>query len=143
MKKMAPTHKKTEQRPYYQDRIDRLKKRVVSIRPEMDLENAKILTESFQETEGEPLVVRKAKGFLRQCQQKDITIAEDELIVGCSGSKIRGGILCADTCWSVLNDELESISTRSYDPFQLRAEDQQIFEQEISPYWKGRSNYEE
>ncbi len=143
MKKVATKHMIDDQRPYYMDRIDRLKERVVSMRPEMDLENAKILTASFQESEGEPLVVRKAKGFLRQCQQKDITIADHELIVGCSGSKIRGGILCADTCWSVLNDEIDSISTRSYDPFQLRDEDRQIFEQEIKPYWKGRSNYEE
>ncbi len=143
MEKVAAKHMIDDQRPYYMDRIDRLKERVVSMRPEMDLENAKILTASFQESEGEPLVVRKAKGFLRQCQQKDITIADHELIVGCSGSKIRGGILCADTCWSVLNDEIDSISTRSYDPFQLRDEDRQIFEQEIRPYWKGRSNYEE
>ena len=143
MIKMATTRKRDDQRPYYMDRIDQLKERVVSIRPEMDLENAKILTESFQETEGEPLVVRKAKGFRKQCQQKDITIADHELIVGCPGSKIRGGILCADTCWSVLNDELDSISTRSYDPFHLREEDRQIFEQEVRPYWKGRSNYEE
>ncbi len=143
MKKMATTHNRDDQRPYYMDRIDELKERVVSMRPEMDLENARILTDSFQETEGEPLVVRKAKGFRKQCQQKDITIAEHELIVGCSGSKIRAGILCADTCWSVLNDELDSISTRSYDPFHLKEEDRQIFEQEIKPYWKGRSNYEE
>ena len=133
----------TNTRPHYMSRIDRLKNRVVSRRPEMDLENARLLTEGFKETEGEPLVVRKAKAFRKQCQKKSVTILDDELIVGCSGSKIRGGILCSDTCWSVLNDELDTISTRSYDPFYLKQEDRQIFEQEIKPYWRGRSNYEE
>jgi choline trimethylamine-lyase len=51
--------------------------------------------------------------------------------------------LCADSCWSVLDRELETISTRKYDPFYLKPEDKAIFEQEIKPYWQGRSNYEE
>ncbi len=65
--------------------------------------------------------------------EKTITIWDDELIVGCSGSKIRGGILCADTCWSVLDDELETISTRPYDPFFLIAGGQKAFEEKIRP----------
>ncbi|MEL7566047.1 MAG: formate C-acetyltransferase/glycerol dehydratase family glycyl radical enzyme [Dehalobacterium sp.] len=132
-----------EQKPEYMKRVNRLKNRVLGTRPEMDLENARILTEGFQEAEGEPLVVRKAKAFRKQCQEKTVTIWDDELIVGCSGSKTRAGILCADTCWSVLNDELDTISERRYDPFYLRPEDRKIFENEIRPYWKGRSNYEE
>ncbi|HOS70272.1 MAG TPA: formate C-acetyltransferase/glycerol dehydratase family glycyl radical enzyme [Bacillota bacterium] len=133
----------TTHEPKYMERIKRLKSRVLETRPEMDLENARILTEGFREAEGEPLVVRKAKAFRKQCLEKTVTIWDDELIVGCSGSKTRAGILCADSCWSVLNDELETISERRYDPFYLKPEDRKIFEEEIRPYWKGRSNYEE
>lgn len=136
--KAAETYK-----PGYIERINRLKKRVLGIRPEMDLENARLLTKGFQESEGEPLVVRKAKAFHKQCSEKTVKIWDDELIVGCSGSKIRGGILCADSCWSVLDKELDTISERLYDPFYLNPEDRKIFEQEIRPYWRGRSNYEE
>ncbi len=131
------------QLPGYMERINRLKKRVLETRPEIDLENARLLTEAFKEAEGKPLVVKKALAFRKQCMEKTVTIWDDELIVGCSGSKIRGGILCADTCWSVLDDELDTISTRPYDPFYLRPEDKKAFEEEIRPYWKGRSNYEE
>ncbi|WP_028309161.1 glycyl radical protein [Desulfitibacter alkalitolerans] len=131
------------QQPGYMERIKRLKNRVLETRPEMDLENARILTEGFKEAEGEPLVVRKAKAFRKQCLEKTVTIWDDELIVGCSGSKIRAGILCADSCWSVLNDELETISERKYDPFYLKPEDRKVFEGQIRPYWKGKSNYEE
>jgi formate C-acetyltransferase len=52
-------------------------------------------------------------------------------------------VLNADTCWSVLNHEIDSISNRPYDPFYLTAKDREIFEEEIRPYWLGRSNYEE
>ena len=131
------------QLPGYMERINRLKKRVLETRPEIDLENARLLTEAFKQAEGKPLVVKKALAFRKQCMEKTVTIWDDELIVGCSGSKIRGGILCADTCWSVLDDELETISTRPYDPFYLRPEDKKAFEEEIRPYWKGCSNYEE
>ncbi|SPF52737.1 formate C-acetyltransferase or B12-independent glycerol dehydratase [Candidatus Desulfosporosinus infrequens] len=127
----------------YMERVNRLKKRVLGTRPEMDLENAKLLTEGFREAEGDPLVVRKAKAFRKQCREKTVTIWDDELIVGSAGSKMRAGILCADTCWSVLNDELETINDRRYDPFQLSPEDRKIFEEEIRPYWKGHSTYEE
>ena len=126
----------------YLERINRLKKRVLDTRPEMDLENAVLLTYGFQESEGEPFVVQKAYAFRKQCQEKTVKIWDDELIVGNSGSKQRGGLLCADTCWSVLDDELDTISTREYDPFYLTDEDRQRFVDIIRPYWKGRSTFE-
>lgn len=129
---------KEEQR----ERIQYLKERVVNTKPEMDLENARILTGSFMETAGEPLCIQKAKAFRRQCREKTIKIWEKELIVGCAGSKMRGGILCADTCWSILDNELETINDRKYDPFYLRPEDKQMFLNVIKPFWQGRSTYE-
>ncbi len=126
----------------YMDRIEYMKNRVVHTMPEMDLENARILTESFKETGGEPLCIRKAKAFRKQCREKTVKIWEKELIVGCPGSKMRGGILCADTCWSILDEELDTISTRKYDPFYLRPEDREMFLNVIKPYWEGRSTYE-
>ena len=74
---------KSEQR--YMERIRLIKDRVVNTRPEMDLENAKIMTENFKETAGEPLCIRKAKAFRRQCREKTVKIWDQELIVGCSG----------------------------------------------------------
>lgn len=127
----------------YMERIDRLKKKVFETFPEIDLEDARILTESFLETEGEALVTRKAKAFLKQCREKTVKIWDDELVVGNAGSKIRGGILSADVCWSVLDRELDTINSRPYDKFHLLPEDRRTFEEVIRPYWKGRSNYEE
>lgn len=132
-----------KEQPKYMERVNRLKAKVFDTYPEIDLEDAKLLTESFLETQGENIVTRKAKAFLKQCREKNVTIWDDELIVGNAGSKIRGGILSADVCWSVLDRELETINTREYDKFHLRAEDKKMFEELIRPYWKGRSNYEE
>ncbi|WP_352401956.1 glycyl radical protein [Synergistes jonesii] len=133
----------TATEPKYMARVNRLKKKVFETYPEIDLEDAVILTKSFLETQGEALVTRKAKAFRRQCSEKSVKIWDDELIVGNSGSKIRGGILSADVCWSVLDRELETINTREYDKFKLLPQDKKDFEEIIRPYWKGRSNYEE
>jgi formate C-acetyltransferase len=130
------------QAPAYLARVERMKDRVLGARPEIDLENARILTRSFQTTEGEPLVVRKAKAFAAQCAGKTVTVWDGELIVGSPGSKLRGGILNPDTCWSVLDRELDTINDRRYDPFHLTPEDRTAFVEEIRPYWKGRSTYE-
>lgn len=126
----------------YMDRIQKLRDRVVNATPTMDIENALILTESFRTTEALPREMRKAKAFKDVCAKKTITIWDHELIVGCSGKMPRGGVLCADVCWSVLDKELDTISNRPYDPFYISEEDKKLFRQVIKPYWLGRSNFE-
>jgi len=128
--------------PAYMERIGKLRERVVNATPTMDIENALILTESFKKTEALSLQTRKAMAFKNVCEQKTVTIWDNELIVGCSGRVPRGGILCADVCWSVLDKELETISNRPYDPFYISEEDKEAFKKVIKPYWQGRSNYE-
>jgi len=54
----------------YLDRIKRLKERVLNTRPEMDLENAVLLTRGFKESEGQPLAIQKAYSFRKQCTEK-------------------------------------------------------------------------
>ena len=89
----------------YMERVEKLRERVVNATPTMDIENALILTESFRNTEALPRENRKAMAFKDVCAKKTITIWDHELIVGCSGKMPRGGVLCADVCWSVLDKE--------------------------------------
>ncbi|MBG0780571.1 MAG: formate C-acetyltransferase/glycerol dehydratase family glycyl radical enzyme, partial [Desulfotignum balticum] len=118
----------------YMERIRKLRNRVVNATPTMDIENALILTASFRQTEALPREMRKAIAFKDVCAQKTITIWDHELIVGCSGKIARGGVLCADVCWSVLDKELDTISTRPYDPFYISEADKNRFRQVIKPY---------
>ena len=81
---------------YYTQRIQRLKKRVLDTPPEVDIENAVIVTKAFQETEGQPHYYQKAYSVYKTLLEKSIPIWEDELIVGNSGSKQRSGLVCPD-----------------------------------------------
>ncbi len=124
---------------YYTQRIQRLKKRVLATPPEVDIENAVIVTRAFQETEGQPHYYQKAYSVYKTLLEKSIPIWDDELIVGNSGSKQRSGLVCPDDCWAFLDREIDTINTRTYDPFHLRDKDRKTFLEVIKPYWKGRS----
>lgn len=122
----------------YMERIEALRKQFLDTRVEMDVYNAKYLTEGFKEYEGKPWILQKANGFRNQCRKKNIYIQDHELLVGGSGFKPRCGILCADSSCSILDRELDTISTRKFDPFYLSEEGKKVFKEEVSDYWKNK-----
>lgn len=122
----------------YMKRIEALRNQYLDTRVDMDVYNAKYLTEGFKETEGQPWIIQKATGFFHQCHKKNIYILDHELLVGGAGFKPRCGILCADSSCSILDRELDTISTRKFDPFYLSEEGKQVFKEEVSDYWKNK-----
>lgn len=122
----------------YMERIEALRGQYLNTRVDMDVYNAKYLTEGFKESEGQPWCIQKATGYLHQCRKKNIYILDHELLVGGAGFKPRCGILCADSSCSILDRELDTISTRKFDPFYLSEEGKKIFTEEVSSYWKGK-----
>ena len=103
----------------YLKRIEALRKQYLETRVDMDVYNAKYLTEGFKESEGQPWIIQKATGYYHQCRDKNIYILPHELLVGGVAFKPRAGVLCADSSASIIDRELDTISTRPYDPFYL------------------------
>ncbi len=121
-------------------RVRRASQRVCDAVPTICLERAKIMTEVFMKTEGEPTVIRRAKAFKELCEQGTIFIQDDELIVGQPGSKIRAAIINPETqCW-ILSGELDTISTRKHDPFLITEDQKSLFKEFVEPYWQGKSS---
>ena len=122
----------------YMERIEALRTQYLNTRVDMDVWNAKYLTEGFKASEGQPWIIQKATGYFNQCQKKNIYIQDHELLVGGAGFKPRAGILCADSSCSILDRELDTISTRKFDPFFLSEEGKKVFKEQVSEYWKGK-----
>lgn len=122
----------------YMKRIEALREQFLDTRVDMDVYNAKYLTEGFREYEGKPWALQKANGFRNQCRKKNIYIQDHELLVGGAGFKPRCGILCADSSCSILDRELDTISTRKFDPFYLSEEGKKVFKEDVSDYWKEK-----
>jgi pyruvate formate-lyase/glycerol dehydratase family glycyl radical enzyme len=72
------------------ERVSRLKQRCEDSVPHICSERSRLATESWKETEGQPLDIRRAKLFRRIMQGNPIAIRNDELIVGSQSQYIRG-----------------------------------------------------
>lgn len=120
-------------------RIERLLTQYWKCVPEVDIERAKIYTRSYKETEGEDVLLRRAKAFKTYCEQREIHIPEDQLIVGDTARHPRGGVVDPIFHCGWLSAEVDTISTRKQDPYQISEEDKAILKEEIFPYWKGKS----
>lgn len=120
-------------------RIERLLTRYRECVPEVDVERAQIYTESYKKTEGEDVIIRRAKAFYDYCAQREINIPEDQLIVGDSAKKPRCGVVDPVFHAGWLSEEYDTISTRKQDPYILTEENKRILKEEVFPYWKGKS----
>ena len=105
----------------------------------LDINRARLFTESFKTTEGENISLRWGKALVHIAKNIPICIGEDEILVGKScGTMARSGILYPEVDGPYLLC-LEKAHERSVSPFTVSEEDFKIIEEEIYPYWKDRS----
>lgn len=107
-------------------------------KPSLCIERAVIFTDVFRETEGEPIIIRRAKAFKRYCLDKKIKIISGELIVGSAASKPRAAIFCPEHATGWLIEELDELPTRHQDPYEVTEEKKCMLRGSIFPYWKGK-----
>lgn len=120
-------------------RGERLKDQFFSYTPSICLEGAVAKTEVYLETEGEEEIVRRAKSFARTCESKTVQIHPYELIIGNAGHTGRCATVHPELAALWLIDELDTISTRSQDPYSITEAQKKVFRESIYPYWKGKT----
>lgn len=107
------------------------------------VERAQIVTESWQQSDGEPLDIRRGKLFKAIMEKNPIAIHEDELIVGSQSKYLIGASPCIDYNPSIAYEALKSFAdvTSDYDDTKSGAislEERKILK-ECTDYWSGRS----
>lgn len=120
-------------------RTQRLKDALFASPREISLERALLYTASHQQTEGEPVILRRAKATAYILDHVNIAIRDEELIAGNRTVKPRAGIMSPemDPCW--LLKELDQFATRPQDRFDISDEDKQTYREVLYPYWENRS----
>lgn len=121
------------------ERINELKKDLFKNKREVSLERALLYTESHKQTEGEPVIIRRAKATAHILDNVRISIREGELIAGNRTIKPRSGIISPEMDPYWIYKELDTIHDRPQDPFIICEEDKKIYREQLYPYWKGRS----
>ena len=123
------------------DRITHLVDNLYAKMPVIESARAKLVTESYKQTEDEPIITRRAKAFAHILRNIPIIIRDEELIVGSSTLAPRGCQTFPEYSFQWLEDELDTVATRTADPFYI-AEETKAELREVHKYWKGKTTSE-
>jgi len=114
-----------------------------SQQPRVSLERAVCFTESFKQTEGQPISLRWANALLHTTQNLPITIFDDELIVGRPNTFFgKHGIIYPELDGSLMIDAIaafrQALAEGKKDAVIITDEDERIICDVLAPYWTGR-----
>lgn len=123
------------------ERIKRMVDHLFAKMPEIEAARAQLITQSYQATEGQPTVIRKAKAFEHILKHLPIIIRPEELIVGSTTLAPRGCQTYPEFSYEWLEAEFDTVATRSADPFYI-SEDTKKKLKEANAYWKGKTTSE-
>lgn len=123
------------------DRIERLKANLFKQMPQVEADRAVLLTQSYMQTEGEPIVTRRAKAFKNILEYLPVTIRDEELIVGSNTKRPRSCQVFPEFSFDWLESEFDTMEHRSADPFYISDETKKVLH-EVYKYWKGKTTSE-
>ena len=122
-------------------RIQKLVDALFEKMPQIEADRAILLTESYKETEGEPIITRRAKAFRHILENIPITIRDNELIVGAATKAPRGCQVFPEYSFEWLESEFDTVETRVADPFYISEKTKKELS-EVYKYWKGKTTSE-
>ena len=123
------------------DRIPRLVSHLFEKMPEVESARARLITESYRETEDKPIIMRRALAFAHILKHIPIIIRPEELIVGSTTIAPRGCQTYPEFSYKWLEAEFDTLSTRKADPFYISEQTKKEL-LEADAYWEGRTTSE-
>ena len=127
------------------ERTERLRQAHLALPVTFSIDRLRIETRVMKETEGEPIVLRRAKIFAAATREMPIEILPDELIIGHTGARPLSRDLVPDDCPLLLSGRryatfVDTVHFRlqDFDPT-----DQRELVEEIAPYWRGNGDWEQ
>ncbi len=125
------------------ERIYRIIDRYNGTKPAIDVERGLYFTQSMKQTEGEMLVLRWAKALKHIAENITIYIDDDTLIVGRGGKPGRYGLVYPELDGNIMDITIKDVGDRKESSFSISEEDGRIILEEICPYWKDKSFWED
>ena len=100
-------------------RIDQLQASMNARIPTICPERVEIITDCFKRTEGEPIVIRRAKAFADILEKMTVYIEPDSLIIGNQASVNFAAPVFPEYSYDWVIDELDEFEFRSGDYFNI------------------------
>ena len=123
-------------------RVQRVRKNLMEVAPTICSERALLITESYQQTDGELYILRKAKALKNILANMSIYIEDDQLIVGNQAGCNRAAPIFPEYSFNWVVEELDQFNKRTGDVFDITEETKQKL-RGIQSYWKGKTHQEE
>ncbi len=121
------------------ERIVKLKNKNFSNNRKLNIERARLFTESYKRNYDKPLILKRALALAYVLENMTIAIDPDALIVGDKTINPRSGDVSPDMAVKWINEELENLPTRPQDQFEVTNKDILELREEIFPYWEGKT----
>lgn len=122
------------------DRIKKLREQSIDAVNRISRERAVLVTEFYKSDAARQVStpVKRAMAFKYILDNKAISIADGELIVGERGPAPKATSTYPEVCIHTIKD-LETLDSREKVSFSVDDETKKVYEEEIIPSWKGRS----
>ncbi|MFM2479919.1 glycyl radical protein [Celerinatantimonas sp. YJH-8] len=120
------------------DRVLRLKKTILSATPYVESERTVLATQAYKESEGLPVIMRRAHLVKTVFEQLPVTIRPDELIVGATTKHPRSTLICPEFSFDWVEKEFDTMDARVADPFVIPKETAAELH-EAFKYWPGKT----
>lgn len=119
-------------------RIENMKDKLLSTKPSVCTERARIYTDVYKQHEAKPVIVKRALALEETLKNMSIFIDDGELIVGNQSSKMRAAPLFPEYAVSWILEEIDEFDKRPGDAFFISEDDKQEV-RNICEYWKGKT----
>jgi formate C-acetyltransferase len=123
----------------YGSRVERLRQRIIDAPREVCVERARYLTQSMAANWHLHPLTRMSMALEHILANISVAIRDDELIVGCRTSKLKGAPLFPENKWKWIEGDLEAFGQRVLQRVLIREEEQGELKQDILPFWRGRT----
>jgi formate C-acetyltransferase len=115
-------------------RVERLRAYYQGLRPVLRIDLDRIMARVMRSTEGEPMILRRAKAFAAVVREVPIEVYPDEPFVGWVASEPAAVSIVAHERGAWLEPRLDKLK-------KLTDEQRQILAEEILPHWKGDGDW--
>jgi len=124
------------------ERINRLQTRINNRIASICPERAEIITDCYKRTEGEPIIIRRAKAFAEILDKMTIYIEPDSLIIGNQAGANFAAPVFPEYSYDWVIDELDDFEFRSGDCFKITGDTKERL-RVLKDYWTGKTHKDE
>ncbi|MFX1345435.1 MAG: glycyl radical protein [Promethearchaeota archaeon] len=122
--------------PNYEERILKMKNKLINAPHEICIERARLFTESYKKTKGENPVIRFAKAMEFYLTNMTIKIWKDEYIIGNRCTKYVGTPLYPEARIDTIEQDIDNYDSRPVQKLLLTNQEREFVKEILIPYWK-------